>query len=220
MFTRKYIYLNLNLKSDLKQLSDLDSKANLRQAFRASDKESIVRVVDYGDILNKKSPDQLSIMTYLYHICDHFEPKISKKISKKHNSKTKIKESPPPPPPITAISSNKKKPAPVLSGNFVTSKVSEQNTQKKHNTSYFNPFESDEDETDVNNQVKKQPPTGTTTASGLIQIKSNGEIVDASDNTGSENVNVKLVVQRRNSLNNSSSSSSSSLNSSTPINKV
>jgi hypothetical protein len=91
IFLKYYIclfYFNLR---NLKLLNENDPKANLKQAFTASDKESIIRVVDYPDILNKRNLDQLLIMTYLYHMCDHFQPKASKKIAKKSpNNLSKI----------------------------------------------------------------------------------------------------------------------------------
>lgn len=57
----------------MSNVSENDTKANLREAFTASDEEKIMRVVDYPDIINRKQIDSLSIMTYLYQIRDYFE---------------------------------------------------------------------------------------------------------------------------------------------------
>lgn len=198
----------------MKQLSDTDSKTNLKLAFRASDSESILRVVDVNDIINKKNPDQLSIMTYLFNICDKFEPKTSKKFSKKNvKSKTLL-----PNMENKEVPTKKKQPAPILSSDKA------QQNQNKQKSSYFNPFDEDDDESNLkNNHLPNTVPT-----SGLIQIKPNGEIVDVNQNEINPHLydqkpsNNTRIVQRRNSLNNSSSSSSSSssLNSSTTVNKV
>ena len=196
-------------------MSETDSRINLKLAFRASDSESIVRVVDVGDLLNKKNPDQLSIMTYLYNICDKFEPKTSKKISKKNTkSKTLLSSVPSV---LNIDKSKKKQPAPVIQSDKKLAQ--EQSNQNKQKSNYFNPFDEDDD-------AAEKEQTSTVLPSGLIQIKPNGDIVDANENeigaylNDRKPVNSSRLVQRRNSLNNSSSSSSSSLNSSTNVNKV
>jgi len=196
-------------------LSETDSRINLKLAFRASDSESIVRVVDVGDLLNKKNPDQLSIMTYLYNICDKFEPKTSKKISKKNTNSKPLLSSVPSV--LNIDKSKKKQPAPVIQSDKKLAQ--EQSNQNKQKSNYFNPFDEDDD-------AAEKEQTSTVLPSGLIQIKPNGDIVDANENeigaylNDRKPVNSSRLVQRRNSLNNSSSSSSSSLNSSTNVNKV
>ena len=206
----------LYFQSDLTQLSESDSKTNLKIAFKASDSESIVRVVDIGDVYNKKSPDQLSIMTYLFNICDHFEPKSSRKISKKNvksKSKTLINMLP------NKLNKEvkKKSPAPVLNEKLLTNDAINQN---KNTSKYFNPFDEDENE-DENHTIKNSTMVS---SSGLIQIKPSGEIVDASESESrnktlnSQNEPNKIKDPRKNSQNNSSPSSFP--NSSIPVIKV
>lgn len=69
MILKLKYYFNRNLSN----VSESDTKANLREAFTASDEEKIMRVVDYPDIINRKQIDSLSIMTYLYQMRDYFE---------------------------------------------------------------------------------------------------------------------------------------------------
>jgi hypothetical protein len=202
---------------DLSKLSATNSKSNLKLAFNASDSEAIVRVVDVADLLNTKSPDQLSIMTYLFNICDHFEPKYSKRISKNTtapataNSKTLKLLMPTFKIPSLMNNNNKKKLAPILP---------QETTQTIDNKSYFNPFE-DDDDGDVRIVVSPAPSSQTASSSGLIRIEPNGEIINVNpsefDSSPSRrpSAQVKLVQRKNSSLNNSSSSSSSSsLNSS------
>ena len=60
-------------------LNENKARQNLSQVFRASDVENIGRLLDYNDILNKANLDQLLIITYLFQLRDHFEPKLSSK---------------------------------------------------------------------------------------------------------------------------------------------
>jgi hypothetical protein len=48
-----------------------------------------MRVVDYADVLNRKSIDQLSVITYLYQIRDHFENNNNNSFSPTHQSTLK-----------------------------------------------------------------------------------------------------------------------------------
>lgn len=95
---------------DLDSLDENDFKKNLKQAFNAADQESIMRVVDIGDILNKKTIDQLSIMTYLYQIKNHFEFKKPAPVpvnNKTSNAFSKLKKAPTLPNYISTPMSNK-----------------------------------------------------------------------------------------------------------------
>ncbi len=69
-------------------MNEKEAKKNLKQVFDASDAEKIVRVIDFSDFLNKNQLDQLSIMTYLNQLRDHFESLSIKEINNKKSTKT------------------------------------------------------------------------------------------------------------------------------------
>ena len=176
--------------------------------------------MDYGDILNKENLDQLSIMTYLFQLRDHFETKAmspnlkkssffnfssSKKNSKNEKDKT-LKE---------LVKQTKSTSTPIKLNTAMP--ASDPTVHKNINDFYRNPFDDDEDEEDglketVNKDIKK---------TGLLQINSNGEVFDIEDQRTSdiEAIPTQAPVgsrrlSRRESLNKSSSSSASSLSSS------
>ena len=111
----------------MKQLNENDTKKNLKQVFQASDKEKIVRVLDFTDFIKRESLDQLSIMTYLFQLRDHFDPEKTKLMSP-----TKTNN------PILNLSPINKPITPVLT---------------TPNKQFMNPFDSDEE--DVNNNLLK-----------------------------------------------------------------
>ena len=156
-------------------------------------------------------------------MCDHFQPKASKKIAKKSpnnisklstikpkaslneskESQSKIKKTQAPTPPNTNT-----KPVEAQKANEIKIKP-------------FNPFDSD----DENEPKTNEAITNKTNfiQNGIIQIKPNGEIVDVNENNvkdipnehfPNDLIQSSFKHQRRNSLTNSTSSSSSSLNSS------
>lgn len=135
----------------------------MKQAFTASDSEKIVRIVDYSDFMRGQL-DQLTIMTYLSQLRNHFDLDKSKLVSPK---------SPTRPAPVkqTSVQST---PTKVISHNFK------------------NPFDSDDDSSKKEN---KKP-------SGLIQIKSNGDIVpdslneQANDDEQSQSSTVKRRIRK------------------------
>jgi len=159
-------------------LNEKEAKKNLKQVFDASDAEKIVRVIDFSDFLNKNQLDQLSIMTYLNQLRDHFESLSIKEINNKKSTKTYT--------------------APALPTLSVV-------TTTTTTTKLLNPFdENDQDETSAeatapieinNNQIKK--PTG------LIQIKQNGEIItdieyeqNLESNSNNNYNDTKIVVKK------------------------
>ena len=111
----------------MKQLNENDTKKNLKQVFQASDKEKILRVLDFTDFIKRESLDQLSIMTYLFQLRDHFDPEKTKLMSP-----TKTNN------PILNLSPINKPITPVLT---------------TPNKQFMNPFDSDEE--DVNNNLLK-----------------------------------------------------------------
>lgn len=142
-----FLKLNLILYSDLKTLSESDTKKNLKQAFKASDSEKIGRVVDFSDILNKENLDQLLIMTFLFQLRDHFEKKQTK--VQTLQSPTKIKSMY-----LTPLKKLDRKLSVMKLKKEITKNTS---TPIKENTKNFtisnqsrNPFESDPDETEEN----------------------------------------------------------------------
>ena len=166
-------------------MNEKEAKSNLKQVFDASDAEKIVRVIDFSDFLNKNQLDQLSIMTYLNQLRDHFESSSStlqienknKSIQKTNNKKSTKTYTAPAQPTLSGVTTTK----------------------------LMNPFdENDQDETSAeaekieinNNQIKK--PTG------LIQIKENGEIItdieyeqDLELNNNNNNINdTKFLVEK------------------------
>ncbi len=143
---------------DPAKLDPVNSKTNLRQAFEASDQEAIMRVVDYCDILNKKSLDQLSVMTYLYQIKNHFEAK-----------------------PIAPIAKPKFADKLATLPNLISTPVYNKVVARKYENPFeqtgnnsSNPFEqdTDADQTEINVHVS------TCRTSGLLEIKPDGKIVD------------------------------------------
>ncbi|RMZ96050.1 EH domain-binding 1 1 isoform X2 [Brachionus plicatilis] len=155
-------YLNL---INLNELSETDCKSNLKQAFNATDKESIVRVVDYADFLNRKNLDRLSIMTYLYQIKEKYDPSNPCAYNISPNSKT-----------LSSLNQEAKV------KNFSNFSATPNSTQKKKTTinvnkvntlvnnqqitnSFFNPFDSDEDNLVKENKIKQNNK-------GIIEIKS------------------------------------------------
>ena len=54
-------------------LDTKDAKRVLKEAFKASDAEQILRVVDVHDMHGTQQVDQLSAMTYLHQMRNHFE---------------------------------------------------------------------------------------------------------------------------------------------------
>lgn len=180
----------------MNKLSETDAKANLKQAFTASDKESIVRVVDYSDILNKKNVDQLSIMTYLYQIRDRYDSQnVNNQIQSMKKSKSAF-ASLKPQAPINPVKVQSKE------SNKENQMASVKNEEKSKQTNkYFNPFDSDDEQpvevpkSPRKNQAPKAPNTETVKKlpppSGLIQIKPDGQIIDAVETNPFENTQDK-----------------------------
>lgn len=146
----------------MSQLSETDFKSNLKQAFNATDKESIVRVVDYADFLNRKNLDRLSIMTYLYQIREKYDPtnlcsiNISPKsktlasLNKETRDKNILNST------TTPCSTEKKKSLANKRGSLINN--------QKIKSSFFNPFDSEDDELDKDKIKEKQK--------GIIEINS------------------------------------------------
>ena len=171
----KNIKVNFFFFSDLKVLSESDTKKNLKQAFKASDSEKIGRVVDYSDILNKENLDQLLIMTFLFQLRDHFEQKETKVQALQSPTKNKSNF-------LTPLKKLDRKLSVMM---LKKEKTKNTSTPIKENTKDFtisnqsrNPFESDPDEMEENLSSKKN-------SDGLIKIKSNGEIENLSNETSS-----------------------------------
>ena len=211
---------------DLNSLDVNDCRKNLKQAFNASDKESIMRVVDISDFTNRKKIDELSIMTYLYQIKNHFDNKKQPApqrptsiLSDDNTSKVFAAKLATLPNLISTPMSNK---LPSNNKNQNSSLKSEKTPVKSiSGSSTNNPFESDVEEENVNNTNN---PNSNKKKSGLIEIKSNGKIVDAclAHNFNEpfcddilDNIHSRRSTSRRNSLHSrsGSSSSTSSINS-------
>lgn len=149
----------------MSQLSETDYKSNLKQAFNATDKESIVRVVDYADFLNQKNLDRLSIMTYLYQIREKYDSSNPCTFSISPKSKTMT--------PLNKESKDKN-----IYNNNTTRANSTENKKLYMNTnkggsvvynqqiknSFFNPFDSEDDELDREKIQEKKK--------GIIEINS------------------------------------------------
>jgi len=134
-------------------LNENDPKANLTQAFKASDSEKISRVVDVNDFMKKDKLDQLLIMTYLFQLRDQFEPQPNKQTTptslfNRTTSSTSFLS------PLKLEKQNRAKQESKLKTTTSTSTPIKQDSletsmqKKKNNSSYSNPFESDPDEAD------------------------------------------------------------------------
>lgn len=148
----------------MNDLSETDFKSNLKQAFNATDKESIVRVVDYADFLNKKNLDRLSIMTYLYQIREKYDP--SEPCSISYSTKSKTLHSFNQETKVTKQSSYSATPTSTeKKGTKALTIRNDCLDSKQIKNSFFNPFDSEEDESvkEKNFQEKKR---------GIIEIAS------------------------------------------------
>jgi hypothetical protein len=216
---------------DLNSLDESDCRKNLKQAFNASDKESIMRVVDVCDFINKKKIDELSIMTYLYQIKNHFDSFSNKKQQAPQRPTSILSEE------TSKVFAAKLATLPNLISTPMSNKIphnkSQNNSTKSAKTpvksicssSTNNPFESDAEEENLNNNNSNNNNYNDyKKKSGLIEIKSNGKIVDAclSNNFNEpfcddilDNLHSRRSTSRRNSLHSrsGSSSSTSSINS-------
>ncbi|CAF0703528.1 unnamed protein product [Brachionus calyciflorus] len=171
---------------DLNRLSETDAKSNLKQAFSATDKESIVRVVDYADLLNRKSLDQLSIMTYLYQIRERYDSStniIQQDKNTKANSKTissfsKVSHR------IEDKNLNKHTTISTSEVKKVAPKAPENKNLKN---SYFNPFDSDD-------ELKESVETSK--SKGIVEIKSNGKIVNSDESLDIQKIKEKSKTKR------------------------
>ncbi len=150
-------------------LSESDVKSNLKQAFKATDAESIPRVIDYVDFLNKKKLDQLSVMTFLYQLRNYYESSLnSKEINNNKDSNMKK-------------SSSQKLNEPILNRVEETAKSitlpTSKSNEKIKKGAYSNPFDSDDDDTTLPSFNPEN--TQSSKPSGLVEIKVDGKIVDA-----------------------------------------
>lgn len=184
----KNLFFITFFKSDVKLLNENNAKQNLKEAFKASDSESVVRVVDTSDIVNKNKLDQLLIMTYLHQLRAHFESNNNNylKTPTKINSIQQTSLSNTLPPKMT--SSNKQQQRVVTSKTNTisspTSLATEMKTPvKSMNKNYSNPFDDSDDENNSSPNPFSDKQTIVTKTNGIIQINSNGEIVDANENT-------------------------------------
>lgn len=140
-------------------MSTENVKSNLKQVFTLADNESIARVIDYSDFVNKKSRqlDTLSIMTFLYQLRNHFE------------SSSTVRE----------INNNQNMPSEAVKNEVKPS------TRVNYPA---NPFDSDDENTTVNAEVKKSKKNENTTApeSKQVSTKSSEPIKPASNQSSEE----------------------------------
>jgi len=159
-------------------LSESDPKANLHQAFKASDSENIGRVVDINDFINKDKLDQLLIMTYLFQLRDQFEPQSNKQapsaISQSPTVLNRTTTSTSFLSPLKLEKQNRTKQEIKPIGSTTTSTPIKQNSfessiqKTKNSSSYSNPFESDPDEANEEGGGNKEAHSGKPKASDSV----------------------------------------------------
>ena len=182
-------------------MGDSSVKSNLRQAFTATDSESIARVIDYVDFSsNRAKLDQLTIMTFLYQLRNHFEAALNKEINNNNynnnENNSKIKNSTSNPKSVGKTMNN--------SASSDSTSLAESNSSGKIKKTggYSNPFESDNDEEEKRpgeikmGDVHKASINEVIKTSSLLEIKSNGQIVDANCATSSDTLKLNAVANQ------------------------